>query len=98
MHLGAAKAWLCPYHTSINFRQKGAISVANNMTSNSNTWQENKDDIIMLANRSDKNFVLELPAGRYRLDAGRRMRTLRSILNISQVKELLQQGSLVIEN
>jgi hypothetical protein len=72
--------------------------VANNMTSNSNTWQENKDDIIMLANRSDKNFVLELPAGRYRLDAGRRMRTLRSILNISQVKELLQQGSLVIEN
>lgn len=72
--------------------------MANNMTSNSNTWQENKDDIIMLANRSDKNFVLELPAGRYRLDAGRRMRTLRSILNISQVKELLQQGSLVIEN
>lgn len=72
--------------------------MANNMTSNSNTWQENKDDIIMLANRSDKNFILELPAGRYRLDAGRRMRTLRSILNIAQVKELLQQGSLVIEN
>ncbi len=68
------------------------------MANNTNTWQENKDDIIMLANRSDKNFVLELPAGRYRLDAGRRMRTMRSILNISQVKELLQQGSLVIEN
>jgi len=68
------------------------------VANNTNTWQENKDDIIMLANRSDKNFVLELPAGRYRLDAGRRMRTMRSILNISQVKELLQQGSLVIEN
>ncbi len=79
---------------SIHFREKEVISVANN----TNTWQENKDDIIMLANRSDKNFILELPAGRYRLDAGRRMRTLRSILNISQVKELLQQGSLVIEN
>ena len=69
-----------------------------NTSSNTNTWQENKDDIIMLANRSDSNFILELPAGRYRLDAGRRMRTLRSILGIGQIKELLQQGSLVIEN
>lgn len=63
-----------------------------------NTWQENPDDIIVLANRSSKNFILELPAGRYRLDAGRRMRTLRSILNIREVKDLLEQGSLVIEN
>jgi len=69
-----------------------------NTSSNTNTWQENKDDIIILANRSDSNFILELPAGRYRLDAGRRMRTLRSILGIGQIKELLQQGSLVIEN
>lgn len=69
-----------------------------NKSSNTNTWQENQDDIIILANRSSKNFILELPAGRYRLDAGRRMRTLRSILKISQVKDLLQQGSLVIEN
>lgn len=69
-----------------------------NTSSNTNTWQEDKDDIIILANRSDKNYVLELPAGRCRLDAGRRMRTLRSILKISQVKELLQQGNLVIEN
>ena len=69
-----------------------------NTSSNTNTWQENKDDIIMLANRSDSNFILELPAGRYRLDAGRRMRTLRSFLGIGQIKELLQQGSLVIEN
>jgi hypothetical protein len=68
-----------------------------NTSSNTNTWQENKDDIIMLANRSDSNFILDLPSGRYRLDAGRRMRTMRSILGIGQVKELLQQGSLVIE-
>ncbi|MEZ4731919.1 MAG: hypothetical protein R3E79_32775 [Caldilineaceae bacterium] len=72
--------------------------MAKNTSSNSNTWQENKDDIIILANRSRHNFILDLPAGRYRLDAGRRMRTLRSILNIAQVKELLNQGSLVIEN
>ena len=32
------------------------------------------------------------------LDAGRRMRTLRSICNIKQIQELLEQGSLVIEN
>ncbi len=69
-----------------------------NTSSNTNTWQEDKDDIIILANRSNKNYVLELPAGRCRLDAGRRMRTLRSILKIGQVKELLQQGNLVIEN
>lgn len=72
--------------------------MAKNTSSNTNTWQENKDDIIILANRSSHNFILDLPAGRYRLDAGRRMRTLRSILKIEQVKELLNQGSLVIEN
>jgi len=65
---------------------------------NHNTWQENPDDIIMLANRSHNNYMLELPAGRYRLDAGRRMRTLRSILKISEVKTLVDEGNLVIEN
>lgn len=65
---------------------------------NGNTWQENPDDIIMLANRSSHNYILELPAGRYRLDAGRRMRTLRSILKIAEVKVLIDEGNLVIEN
>ena len=64
---------------------------------NENTWQENKDDIIVLTNRSGKNYILDLPAGRYRLDAGRKMRTLRSILKIREVNELLEEGSLVIE-
>ncbi len=65
---------------------------------NDNTWQEKPEDIIMLANRSKNNYILELPAGRYRLDAGRRMRTLRSILKIAQVKALLDEGNLAIEN
>ena len=65
---------------------------------NDNTWQEKPVDIIMLANRSKNNYILELPAGRYRLDAGRRMRTLRSILKIAQVKALLDEGNLAIEN
>jgi len=61
------------------------------------TWQEDPAEIILLVNRSDKNYILELPAGRYRLDAGRTMRTLRSITNFAQVQELLEQGHLVIE-
>ncbi|MEZ4656005.1 MAG: hypothetical protein R2911_00360 [Caldilineaceae bacterium] len=62
-----------------------------------NTWQENPEDIIILVNRSSKNYILDLPAGRYRLDAGRRMRTLRSITKFSQVQDLLEQGALIIE-
>lgn len=65
---------------------------------NKNTWQENPDDIIMLANRSKHNYILELSTGRCRLDAGRRLRTLRSILKINQVKALIDKGDLVIEN
>lgn len=60
-------------------------------------WIENKQDIITLANRSAKNFILELPTGRYRLDAGRRMRTMRSILAIPQVKQLVDGGDLAVE-
>jgi hypothetical protein len=61
------------------------------------TWIENPDDIIVLANRSQQNFILYLPAGRYRLDAGRRMRTLRSILKFDSVMELVRAGKLAIE-
>lgn len=70
--------------------------MSNNVTGT--TWQENPGDIIILVNRTSNNFILELPAGRYRLDAGRRMRTLRSIMKVQQVKQLLDQGSLAIEN
>ena len=62
------------------------------------TWDENPVDIIMLKNNSSKNYTLELPAGRYRLDAGRRMRTLRSILKIAQVKSLIDMGDIVVES
>ena len=61
------------------------------------TWIENPDDIIILANRSRQNFILDLPAGRYRLDAGRRMRTLRSILKHQSVMDLVNAGQLAIE-
>jgi hypothetical protein len=61
------------------------------------SWQENPEDVIVLVNRSEHNFILDLPAGRYRLDAGRRMRTLRSILNSPQVIALVHEGQLVVE-
>ncbi len=62
-----------------------------------NTWNENPDDIIMLVNRTSKNFILELPTGRYRLDAGRRMRTLRSILDVPAIRDLVEEGDLGLE-
>jgi hypothetical protein len=64
---------------------------------NEYTWIENPDDIIVLANRSNQNFILDLPTGRCRLDAGRRMRTMRSILKFESVMELIKAGKLAIE-
>ncbi len=61
------------------------------------TWVHDPKDVIVLVNRSQKNYVLDLPTGLYRLDIGRRMRTLRSILKITQVKKLVDTGSLAIE-
>ncbi len=62
------------------------------------TWLEDPKDVIVLANPSDKNYILELPTGQYRLDSGRRMRTLRSILDIGQISELVSRGQLVVED
>lgn len=66
-------------------------------TNTSNTWQEDPKQIIILNNKTKNNFILDLPTGRYRLDAGRRMRTLRSILKVSQVQALVNEGQLVVE-
>lgn len=69
--------------------------MSNNITGN--TWQEDPSAIIWLANRTNNNYILELPSGRVRLDAGRRLRTLRSIMRIQQIKDLIDQGNLVVE-
>ena len=62
-----------------------------------NTWQEDPSDIITLVNRSGRNYILELPSGRFRLDAGRSMRTMNSILDIRSIRELVEQGNITIE-
>lgn len=69
------------------------------MADNNNqlTWLEDPADIIVLTNQSEQNFILDLPAGRVRLDAGRRMRTFRSILTIAQVQQLVDGGQLKVE-
>lgn len=61
------------------------------------TWMEVPKEVITLVNRSQNNYILELPTGLYRLDAGRRMRTLRSITTVPQVKKLIDAGDLVVE-
>ncbi len=61
------------------------------------SWLKDKKEVIVLANKSDRNYILELPTGVYRLDAGRKMRTLRSILKIGKIQELVTQGQLEIE-
>jgi hypothetical protein len=63
----------------------------------SNTWQEDPKEIIFLVNRSKKNFILDLPSGRCRLDAGRRIRTLKSIMDVRGIRELVNQGELDVE-
>ena len=77
----------------------GRISMAKQQNAQNDdvTWLENPDDVIFLANHSRQNFMLDLPAGRYRLDAGRRMRTLRSILKYEQIIELIKEGKLAVE-
>jgi hypothetical protein len=71
----------------------------NLMADNSNqlTWMEDPADIIVLTNQTKQNFILDLPSGRFRLDAGRRMRTLRSILTVAQVQQLVDSGQLKVE-
>lgn len=61
------------------------------------TWQEDPADVITLVNRSTRNYILELPAGRFRLDAGRRMTTVKSILNIKAIQGLVEEGIFVLE-
>gem|GEM_PF-501432 len=61
------------------------------------TWKEPKDQVICLVNRSRRNFILNLPTGQYRLDAGRRMRTLRTILDYPSIRRLVDAGELAVE-
>ncbi len=62
------------------------------------TWREARGPQIVLTNKSSQNFILELPAGRFRLDAGRQMRTVPSILEFDAIRQLVDQGLLSVDN
>lgn len=49
-------------------------------------------DVITVKNRSDKNILLDLPTGRFRLDAGRTFRMASDITEVQQVKDLISSG------
>ncbi len=69
--------------------------MANKMSTT--TWTEDPADVIVLVNHTNHNYILELPTGRCRLDAGRRIRTMDSILKIEGIRALVDEGSLVVE-
>ncbi len=60
------------------------------------TWMQNKGDVITLVNKSTRNFILEIPTGRLRLDAGRSVRTMASLANEPGIKKLIDKGDLTV--
>ncbi len=61
------------------------------------TWMQNKGDVITLVNKSTRNFILEVPTGRLRLDAGRSVRTMASLASEPRIKELVAKGELAVD-
>ena len=61
------------------------------------TWMQNKGDVITLVNKSTRNFILEIPTGRLRLDAGRSVRTMASLASEPKIKELIAKGELAVD-
>lgn len=48
--------------------------------------------VVTVHNRSGRNILLELPTGRFRLDAGRTFRMASDITEVQQVKDLISAG------
>ncbi len=52
--------------------------------------------VVTVHNRSATNILLELPTGRFRLDAGRTFRMASDITEVQQVKDLISSGMVEI--
>ena len=61
------------------------------------TWTHDQREVVTLSNTSKRNFILELPTGRCRLDAGRRMQTMASLLEQPAIRKLVDQGDLTVD-
>ncbi|HEY54317.1 MAG TPA: hypothetical protein G4N94_12780 [Caldilineae bacterium] len=59
------------------------------------TWKS--DQFIWLENASDQHVKLHLPSGELRLDKGRKLRFQPDILDLPQVKSLIENGQLSVQ-
>lgn len=55
------------------------------------------DDIVEITNTSKENFLLQLPSGSQRLDAGWTVRFTGATLDLPQLVELVNAGKLKVE-
>lgn len=60
------------------------------------TWMHNKEELITFVNNSSRNYILELPTGRLRLDAGRSIKASVNLAADPRIKELVDKGDLTI--
>ena len=60
------------------------------------TWMQNKGEVITLVNRSSRNFILEVPTGRLRLDAGRSFKANASLAADPRIRALIEKGDLAV--
>ncbi len=60
------------------------------------TWMQNKGEVITLVNRSSCNFILEVPTGRLRLDAGRSLKAKASLAAEPRIRALIEKGDLAV--
>ena len=54
------------------------------------------DNTVTVHNKTSHNLLLDLPTGHFRLDAGRTFHMTPEILDVPQVKELIDAGQIEI--
>ncbi|MCS6844889.1 MAG: hypothetical protein NZ528_11315 [Caldilineales bacterium] len=57
-------------------------------------WDPEK--FVTVRNKTNRNILLDLPTGYFRLDAGRSFRMTPDIANVPQVQELVARGEVEI--
>ncbi len=58
------------------------------------TWKPNPKEIIVITNTSDQNLLLKLPTGRMRLDRGASQLMEASVLELPEVRALIDAGKI----
>ncbi|MEA3337990.1 MAG: hypothetical protein U9R25_19040 [Chloroflexota bacterium] len=58
-------------------------------------WDPRKS--VVIRNVGDKNILLDLPTGQFRLDIGRSFRMTPEVADLPQVKELIAAGAIELD-